>query len=143
MTQPGVDVSALSTRVLIPGEGSGQVLWLRADISFWGGVDPRSGKVIDPRHPQYGECLKDRIIVARRSIGSSSGSSVLLELFRRGCAPSGIILAEADLVICLGVVVAQEMSMASIPVLQLEAAHFPQLPGKLSISLDGEISPPG
>lgn len=139
--QRGVDVSHLSARVLIPGEASGQVLWLTTDISFWGGVDPCSGMIIDQRHRQSGEYLKDRVLVVRRSIGSSSGSSVLLELFRRGCAPSGIILAEADLVISLGVVVAREMSMASIPVVQLKASDFSRLPGKLTISLDGKVSP--
>ena len=141
MTQHGVDVSALSARVLIPGEAHGRVLWLTADISFWGGVDPRSGVIIDQRHPQSGEYLKDRILVVRRSIGSSSGSSVLLELFKRNCAPSGIILAEADLVISLGVVVAREMSLASIPVVQLKASDFPRLPGMLEIGAEGKILP--
>jgi predicted aconitase with swiveling domain len=134
-------MKSFETRVLMAGTAKGPVLRLEADISFWGGVDPRSGVIIDSRHPQHGEYLKDKILVMRRSIGSSSGSSVLLELFRRNCAPSGIILVEPDLVICLGVVVAREMSLASIPLLQLKAPDVSALPPVLEIGLQGEISP--
>ena len=39
-------------RVLIEGEGAGPLLRLTAPLSFWGGVDPKTGRVSDPRHPQ-------------------------------------------------------------------------------------------
>mgnify|MGYP001828522803 FL=1 len=100
-----------------------------------------TGKIIDRRHPQFAACLAGKILVMRRSIGSSSGSSVLLELFRRGCGPLGIILAEPDLVVTLGVVVAREMSFAHVPVMCLDESAFTGLPERLSIGLQGEIVP--
>lgn len=129
----------VQSEVLLTGSAEGPVLRLDADISFWGGVDPNSGHIIDRRHPQFGESLGGKILVMHRSIGSSSGSSILLELFRGKRAPSGIILAEADLVITLGVVVAKEMGFGEIPVVRVAPGSFPALPEVLTISRSGEI----
>jgi len=116
------------------------VLKLDADISFWGGVDPASGTIIDRRHPQYGQSVAGKIVAMYRSIGSSSGSSILLELFRRKRAPSGIILVEADFIISLGAVVAKEMDFTGIPVVCVSPAGFAALPLEVEINLSGEIS---
>ncbi len=129
----------IKTTALLAGDASGQLLSLSADISFWGGVDPCSGRIIDTRHPQYGQCMAGKILVMNRSIGSSSGSSVLLELFQRKLAPVGIILAEPDFIIVLGVVVAREMGYGDIPVIQLSPEHFDGLPECLEISRSGSL----
>ena len=86
-----------AAQILVPGTGSGEVLRLQADISFWGAIDPLTGRVIDRRHPQFGICIAGRIVVLRRSIGSSSGSAILMETLIEcricdGVCPSGIPL---------------------------------------------------
>ncbi len=129
----------IRTTALLAGDASGQLLSLSADISFWGGVDPCSGRIIDTRHPQYGQCMAGKILVMNRSIGSSSGSSVLLELFQRKLAPAGIILAEPDFIIVLGAVVAREMGYGEIPVIQLNSEHFDDLPEYLEIVRSGAL----
>ncbi|MFC1689682.1 aconitase X swivel domain-containing protein [Pseudomonadota bacterium] len=129
----------LSARVLIEGEAKGQLLRLESDISLWGGVDPCTGKVIDSRHPQFGECVGGKILAMNRSIGSSSGSSILLELLRLGCGPSGIILTEADFIVTLGAVVAREMDFGQIPVFQVSAKDLIELDGFLTMIPGGEI----
>ena len=129
----------LQSTVLLTGRAQGPLLKLSADISFWGGVDPLSGKIIDRRHPQYGESVAGRILAMVRSIGSSSGSSILLELFRLKLAPAGIILVETDFVITLGVVVAREMGYPGIPVVRIQASDFQKLPNMVSIGSQGEI----
>lgn len=129
----------IRTTVLLTGSASGELLRLTADISFWGGVDPRTGRIIDSRHPQCGESMAGKILLMNRSIGSSSGSSVLLELCQRQCAPAGIILAEPDFIIVLGVVVAREMGFADIPVIQASTAEFKYMPDYLEIGSSGEL----
>ena len=126
-------------RVLVPGSGAGPVLRLTADLSFWGAVDPASGRIIDQRHPQHGESLAGRVVVLGRSVGSSSGSAVLLELLRLGCGPAAIILGEADQILTLGAVVAVEMGYASLPVLLVEASELAGLAGWARIDEAGEI----
>lgn len=129
----------LPSNALIGGEARGSVLMLETDISFWGGIDPQTGVVIDRRHPQFGESVCGKILAMKRSIGSSSGSSILLELLRLKRGPAGIILVEADFIVTLGVVIAREMNFAHIPVVQVEPEEFIRLPGAVSITANGEI----
>ena len=132
-------MSLPAAQILVPGTGSGEVLRLQEDISFWGAIDPLTGKVIDRRHPQFGICIAGKIVVLRRSIGSSSGSAILMETLYRGCGPAAIILGEADQILTLGAVVAKEMSYATIPVLQVDEADFEQLHGEISIDSAGKL----
>ena len=43
---------------LVPGKANGEVLKLDEPLSFWGGVDPETGEIIDLRHPQGGMSVK-------------------------------------------------------------------------------------
>ena len=130
----------MNARVLVKGAASGRLLRLTANISFWSGVDPLSGRIIDQRHPQFGESVSGRIIALAQSIGSSSGSSILLELLSRHAGPAGIILGVPDQILTLGAVVAREMGYANIPVVLMEQEKFGSLPGQIRIGEDGSIS---
>ncbi|NNE05504.1 MAG: DUF126 domain-containing protein [Xanthomonadales bacterium] len=128
-----------SSRVLVAGEGQGEVLHLGEGISFWGAVDPLNGTIIDQRHPMAGQGIGARVLVMNRAVGSSSGSAILLETLHRGCGPAGIVLAEADQILTLGAVVAREMGYGVIPVVQLDAVFFERLSGVVSIDSEGII----
>ena len=52
--------STLRGRALAPGTASGEALVLDEPLSLWGGLDPASGEVIEPRHPQRGASLAER-----------------------------------------------------------------------------------
>jgi hypothetical protein len=103
-------------RVLVAGSAEGDALVLDEPLSFWGGVDPATGAVIDPHHPQRGESTAGRILVMPSGRGSSSSSSVLAETIRAGAAPAAIVLLEADPILALGAIVARELYGATIPV---------------------------
>ena len=135
----GMDVRA---EILLPGEAvTAPCLALTAPISFWGGVDPRSGEIIDARHPQRGRSVAGMVLALPGTIGSSSASAVLLELVHAGKAPAAILIAEPDAILLLGLVVAREMGWATPPALKLPAALQSGLAGKrLSIATDGAIS---
>ncbi|HEY6335885.1 MAG TPA: DUF126 domain-containing protein [Alphaproteobacteria bacterium] len=105
--------------VLVDGRAEGRILKLRAPISFWGGVDPVTARVIDARHPDRGVSIEGRIFCLPGMIGSSSASAVMLELLRAGKAPAALVLGETDAILALGVVVGIEMGYGRIPVLQL------------------------
>ena len=109
------------------GEGRGQLLVLERPLSFWGGVDPETGRVSDPRHPQYGESLHGRILVMERAIGSSSSSAIMLELLRNDVAPAAIALGSTDAILVLGILVAEELGYSSIPLIDVGAEGFERL----------------
>ena len=86
----------LCARVLIDGAARGRVLRLLQPISFWGGVDPKTGKIIDSHHTNHGAALAGKIVLMPSSRGSCSGSGVLLELARNNLAPVAIVFFEAE-----------------------------------------------
>jgi predicted aconitase with swiveling domain len=87
----------------------GRALHLVEPISFWGGVSPTDGTLSDPRSEHHGQCIANRVLLIRELRGSSSGSSVLLELVYKRIAPSAIVLTAPDAILTLGVLVASEM----------------------------------
>jgi predicted aconitase with swiveling domain len=111
-------------RTLVAGEATGRALVLSEPLSFWGGVDPTTGALIDTHHPQRGALLPGRILVMRMGRGSSSSSYVLAETIRAGTAPAAIVLRDTDGIIALGAIVARELYGVRTPVVTLDAyAH--------------------
>jgi predicted aconitase with swiveling domain len=127
--------------IQIEGEARGRILKLGKPISFWGGVDPVTGRISDPRHPNHEAELKDRVLVLPGMIGSSSSSYIMLELMAKRLAPAALIVAEPDAILGLGVVVAREMNYGSIPVLVLPRERQAELAdgAEVSIGRDGTI----
>ena len=117
----------VSARVLVPGTARGPLMRLRAPISFWGGVDPVSGRIADPRHPDFGRAVGGTVLVVPSTVGSSSSSAIMLELLRCGTAPAALLLGKADAILALGVVVARELGYAGIPVLEVAAETLASL----------------
>ncbi len=134
-------MTILRGEVLLAGAaGQGHALVLGAAISFWGGVDPASGRIIDVRHPDHGVPVAGRVLCLPGTIGSSSASAVLLELVAAGLAPAALILHAPDAILLLGLIVAREMGLAPPVALRLDRSFFAQLNGcRLDVSGAGEI----
>jgi uncharacterized protein len=111
-------------RVLAAGSARGEAIVLDQPLSFWGGVDPTSGTVIDRRHPQVGASVEGRVLVMPFGRGSSSSSTVLAEAIRLGTAPAAIVLLEPDPILALGAAVARELYGRSLPVVVLPPDDF-------------------
>jgi predicted aconitase with swiveling domain len=110
----------LRGRALHPGTATGELVVLDEPLSFWGGMDPADGRVIDARHPQAGVVLAGRVLAMPSGRGSSSSSSVLAEAIRAGTAPLAILLGEPDGIVVLGAAVAAELYGIQVPVVVLE-----------------------
>jgi len=106
------------------GHAEGRLLVLEKPLSFWGGVDPLTGYIIDPRHPLHRESTSGRILVMERTIGSSSSSAIMLELLRNGAAPAGIVVADTDAILVLGILVASELGYPTVPLVRLGPAEL-------------------
>lgn len=96
-------------------------------LSFWGGVDPFSGEVIDRHHPLSGQVIAGKVLAIPSGRGSCTGSSVLLELILNGHAPAALVFAEAEEILTLGVLVAQQLFDRSLPVVSVGPHAFAAL----------------
>jgi len=128
--------------VLVSGSGQGQALVLDEPLSFWGGFDAQSGRVIEERHPQAGANLAGRVVVMPSGRGSSSSSSVLAEGLRRGTGPVALLLAVPDEIVVLGALVANLLDGSAFPVVQLRAADYAAIStgDVVTIDADGTVT---
>lgn len=98
------------------GSAEGPALVLGRPLSFWGGVDAATGRIIDRSHPDLGACITRAILVMPGGRGSSSSSSVFAETIRRGTGPSGIVLASPDPILTVGALVAEALYGIRCPI---------------------------
>lgn len=133
----------MSTRaeILVPGNtGEGEALVLSAPISFWGGVDPKSGRIADVRHPECGQSIAGKVLFLPGTIGSSSASAVLMELVHAGHAPAALVLSEPDAILLLGLIVAREMGWETPVAVKLDRAGYPAFAGaRVKVGPDGDL----
>ena len=86
-----MSVQSLTSMNSIPNSLSGQLVFTDKAISFWGGIDPNSGKVIDINHPLYNTSLAGKICFFCDIKGSTAAPGALLEWLGSTAAPSAII----------------------------------------------------
>ncbi|MBD2747122.1 DUF521 domain-containing protein [Microvirga sp. BT688] len=114
-------------KALVAGEAGGELLSAEVGLSFWGGVDPQTGIVIDQHHPLRNRSLAGRVLAIPSGRGSCSGSGVLLELILNGHAPAAIVICEREEILTLGAMIAEVVFDWSIPVLRVDRQVFARL----------------
>lgn len=119
------------SQVLVPGSAVGEVLKLDQPVSFWGGIDPQTGLIVEPSHPQAGRSVRGTILIMERGRGSSSASSVLAELLRIEHGPAAIVLAEPDSILVIGSLVANRLYGKECPIVVVDDVE--RIVGPMSI----------
>eukprot|EP00927_Polykrikos_kofoidii_P014055 TRINITY_DN16128_c0_g2_i1.p1 TRINITY_DN16128_c0_g2~~TRINITY_DN16128_c0_g2_i1.p1 ORF type:complete len:705 (-),score=90.26 TRINITY_DN16128_c0_g2_i1:449-2491(-) len=85
-----------------------ELVYSTVGLSFWGGIDPTCGVVIDHSHPLYGHCIADKILAIPSGRGSCTGSQVMLELILNGFAPKAVLTRDMEVILAVGAIVARE-----------------------------------
>jgi predicted aconitase with swiveling domain len=135
-------MSAIRAEVEIRGTAEGEILKLTKPISFWGGVDAKTGRISDPRHPEHEASIAGKILVLPGMVGSSSASYVLTELMMEKLGPAALVLPEPDAILPLAIIVSREMGWGSIPVVRVPLAEQAALVTgrRARIAEDGRIA---
>ena len=135
-----VSFPVAQAEVVQPGTAHGRVLKVPT-LSFWGGVDPATGRLTDPNLPGHGESIAGRVLLVAQPRGSSSSSAVMLELLRNGHAPAAVALGRVDAILGLGIVVAREMGWPTIPLYRLTVEAMDRIAdgAEVDIRADGAI----
>ena len=95
----------LKGRCISKGKGEGEALVSREPISFVGGVDPDTGRVVERGHELEGEVIKGKVLIFPHGKGSTAGSWIVYAVSKRGTAPSAIINREAEPIVATGAVI--------------------------------------
>ncbi|MHA1578179.1 MAG: aconitase X swivel domain-containing protein [Candidatus Freyarchaeota archaeon] len=88
------------------GSVEGEALVTRQRISFWGGVDPLEGKIIERKHELVGQFIKDRVLVFPSGKGSSGWSGIFAAACMLGHRPKAIVNVEVDPIVVSAAVTA-------------------------------------
>ena len=93
-------------RMISPGNVKGIALVSKDPIGFYGGINIKTGVVIEKGHPLEGKSVKGKILVFPCGKGSTVGSYVIYGLQKNGVAPKGIINKETETIVATGVILA-------------------------------------
>jgi predicted aconitase with swiveling domain len=135
-----LEVSAVT---LAPGRGGGAPLLLEEPLSFWGGLDPTTGRIIDRWHPQAGALVAGRVLMMPAGRGSSSGSATLAEAIRLEVGPAAILLLKRDPIVIVGALVAAELYGRLRPVALIEAGDWARLGAAGRLEVRAEVDRTG
>jgi uncharacterized protein len=94
-------------RKISTGSASGMALVTKMGISFFGGVDPETGKVVEKGHELEGQSISNKILVFPTGKGSTVGSYTLYRLKKAGLAPGAIVNAEAETITAVGCIISE------------------------------------
>ena len=117
----------IAGRTLVHGDAHGDVLFSDVGLSFWGGVDAGTGRIIDSHHPLCGADLSGKVLAIPSGRGSCSGSGVLLELILNGHAPAALVFASQEDILPLAIIIAEEVFGLSLPAVRLAQDDFNRL----------------
>mgnify|MGYP005853325059 CR=1 FL=1 len=117
-------------RVISRGKGRGTVLVSTEPLSFLGGVDPSTGRVIDKKHPLHGRSMKGKVLLIPGGKGSTVGSYVIFQMAKNETAPAAIICLNAEPIIATGAI------MAGIPMVDMPSEN---ILGLLEDSMEVEV----
>jgi predicted aconitase with swiveling domain len=95
----------LKGRKVVGGYAEGEALVSVDPVSFYGGIDPKTGVVIEPGHAVEGECILGKIFVFPTGKGSTVGSYVIYRMKKLGTAPAALINSETEAILATGCVI--------------------------------------
>ena len=109
----------LKGRTIYKGVGEGEALTTTQPISFYGGVDPSTGEVIEKGHELQGKIVKDKILVFPTGKGSTVGSYTLYRMKKNGTAPAGIVNRECETIIAVGAIISEIPCVDQVNIAQI------------------------
>jgi len=101
----------LRGRVVVPGVASARALVSPEPISGWGGVDPRTGTIVETRHPLRGQSFAGKVLVFPGAKGSSGWSAQFHTARVMGMAPAAWLFNQMCTKVALGTVVSHAPAM--------------------------------
>ena len=95
----------LRGRRVMGGFAEGEALVSVDPVSFYGGVDPKTGCVTEPGHCCCGEKISGKIFVFPTGKGSTVGSYVIYRMKKLNTAPAAVVNVETEAIIATGCVI--------------------------------------
>ncbi|MFX0169845.1 MAG: DUF126 domain-containing protein [Candidatus Hodarchaeota archaeon] len=113
----------LKGRKIAPGEATGKALVTSQSVSFYGGVDPETGVVVEKDHELEGQSITGKVLVFPSGKGSTVGSYVLYQLAKTGKGPVAIINKETETIVAVGCIIGEIPAIDKIPTEEIQTGQ--------------------
>ena len=113
----------LKGRIIFKGKAEGEALVTEMPISFYGGVDPNTGVVIEKGHQLNGQSVKGKILVFPQGKGSTVGSYTLYRMKKNGVAPAGMINKECETIIAVGAIISEITTIDKVDISKIKTGN--------------------
>jgi predicted aconitase with swiveling domain len=118
-------------RSIYSGSAQGEALVTLQAISFFGGVDPETGVVVERGHELEGQCISGRVLVFPTGKGSTVGSYTLYRLKFNGHAPLAILNAECETITAVGCIIAEIVCVDQLPIGEILTGNVVSINGNV------------
>jgi hypothetical protein len=110
-------------RKIYKGTAEGEAMVTKDGISFYGGVDPDTGKVVEVGHELEGQSVTGKILVFPTGKGSTVGSYTLYRMKKNNTAPAAIVNEQIDTIIAVGCIISEIPCVDKIDVNKIETGQ--------------------
>lgn len=119
----------LKGRIIYKGKAEGEALTTKQPISFYGGVDPNTGVVIEKGHELQGISVKGKILVFPQGKGSTVGSYTLYRLKKNGAAPAGMVNKECETIVAVGAIISEIPCVDKVDIFKIKTGDRVRIEG--------------
>ncbi|MCK4847867.1 MAG: DUF126 domain-containing protein [Candidatus Heimdallarchaeota archaeon] len=120
----------LTGRKIFKGKVTGEALVTKDSISFYGGVDPENGVVVEKGHELEEQSVSGKILVFPSGKGSTVGSYVIYQMAKTGKGPKALILHDCEAIVAVGAIISELPCIDQIDVSKIETG--------MQLEVDGE-----
>ena len=120
----------LQGRKIFSGIVTGEALVSHMGISFYGGVDPDTGVILEKGHDLEGQSIAGKVLVFPSGKGSTVGSYTLYRLKANGMAPAAVVNAETETITAVGCIISE------IPC--VDRIEIGKLASRMRLRVDGD-----
>ena len=118
-------------RIISRGIAEGKALVTNQPISFYGGVDPEKGLIVEKDHELEGKDIKGKILVFPTGKGSTVGSYTLYQLKKNEVAPAGMINKECETVVAVGAIISEIPCIDKIDISKIKTGDIVEINGDI------------
>ena len=122
---------ALKGRIIWGGWAKGEALVSNQPISFYGGIDPMTGEIVEKGHELEGKSIAGKILVFPYGKGSTVGSYIILRLKKRGMAPKAMVNIRCEPIIAVGAIIAEIPTIDRIDISRIRNGDLVEVDGEL------------
>lgn len=97
----------LTGRKIYKGNAEAEAVVTQDGISFYGGVDPDTGKVVEVGHELEGQTISGKILVFPTGKGSTVGSYTMYRMKKNNTAPAAIVNKQIDTIVAVGCIISE------------------------------------